>query len=114
MPGEDAEGLSLDPLRIHYNANSGAQAYNLSLHLAGPGRRILTGFDCDYGPGGARHYHADHGGALKNPNAAEFACWRARWERVAAAARDAGLETINCSRATALTCFPRANLEDVL
>lgn len=114
VPGEDGEGLSLDPLRIHYNSNSGAQAFNLSVHLAGPGRRVLIGFDCKLGPGGRRHCHPDHAGTLKNPTDIEFVGWRQRWERIAQDAEAAGVEVINCSRETALTCFPRARLEDVL
>jgi hypothetical protein len=114
VPSENGKGLSLDPLRIHQGANSGYQTLNLSIFLAGPGRRILLGFDMKPAANGRLHHHGDHTGRLSNPNAGSLKKWAERFAETLPDLQRAGVEVINCSRDTALTCFPRAELSEVL
>src|SRR5690606_509189 len=75
VPSENGNGLSLDPMRIHQGGNSGFQTLNLSAHLAGPGRRILLGFDMKPGPRGEIHHHGRHDGRLHNPTPDALRRW---------------------------------------
>lgn len=111
--GSSAEvpGLSLDPTRIHTGGNSGYQALNLAV-LLGASRILLTGYDM--GAGSALHWHEDHRRPLSNPPKSSFPHWRRRFGTTLPDLRRAGVEVINCSRETALECFPRARLEDVI
>lgn len=128
VPGEFTAGMSFDPPRIHFGGtddkgghagNSGFQAVNLAV-LLGARRIILLGFDMGFGAAGEVHHHGPHrwkgpaGQALANPNETMFKIWRKGFALAAPGLAAAGIEVINCSRATSLDCFPRAALEDVL
>lgn len=104
-------GLSLDPMRIHTGGNGGYQALNLAV-LLGASRVLLTGYDM--GAGKALHWHEDHRPPLSNPPKSSFPLWRKRFETTLPDLARAGVEVLNCSIETALTCFPRARLEDVI
>lgn len=104
-------GLSLDPMRIHTGGNGGYQALNLAV-LLGASRVLLTGYDM--GAGKALHWHADHPKPLSNPPKSSFPLWRKHFETTLPDLRRAGVEVVNCSVETALTCFPRARLEDMI
>lgn len=115
MPGLDSKaGISLDPNRLHWGRNSGFQGLGLSAFLAGPGRRILIGFDFRPGPGGRLHHHADHPTPLNNPDPDSLTSWARLFEPTVPQFKELGIEVINCSPGSALTCFPMARLEDVL
>lgn len=86
--------------------NSGYRAIELAISF-GAARVILLGYDCSVRQG--THWHGDHG-KTKNPD--EKRCLL--WQRQFAQLNTRRAEIINCSRETALTCFPRARLEDVL
>jgi hypothetical protein len=90
--------------------NSGANAVSLAI-TAGAARVLLLGFDCQR-TGGQTHWHGDHPKALSN--ARSIANWPAHFRNVARLARARGTEIINCSRATALDCFPRRAIEEVV
>jgi hypothetical protein len=93
---------------INGGGNSGFQA----LHLAatfGATRIILLGFDMQR-TGGKSHWHGDHIGGLHNGNG--FPSWIERMGYLARDLAASGVTVLNCSRATALRCFPKAKLED--
>lgn len=89
------------------NWNSGLRAIELAEEL-GAKKVLLLGYDCQVDNG--VHWHGEHKG-LKNPTDSVCRAWRPQF---AALAKRTKIEIINCSRKTALTCFPRANIEDVL
>lgn len=93
----------------HFN-NSGTAALALSAHL-GARRILMVGYDCQR-TGGQTHSHGDHPPSLGN--AKSMPDWPEKFERCAAHLRKLGVEVINCSRATALTCFTRGELEEWL
>ena len=108
--GEDRLGLSFDPQLIHYGSNSGYQALNLAI-LFGARRIVLLGYDMQ-STGGREHFFGPHPHPLRRwSDFAKFAdMFRAAVPDLAAH----NIEVINCSRETALDCFPRARLKDAL
>lgn len=88
--------------------NSGGGAVALAI-ARGAKRVVLLGYDMQY-TGGRRHWHGDH--PAKLGNAGRIADWPAQFERLRR--ENPSVEIINCSRSTALTCFPRRSLEESL
>lgn len=91
--------------------NSGAAAIGIAI-AAGALRVVLLGFDCGFGPGGKRHWHADHPAGMSN--CISIAAWPRHFKLVAQDAEKAGVEVLNASRATALRCFARVDLAEAL
>lgn len=89
--------------------NSGQRAIQLAVHL-GAKRILLLGYDCSLAFG--THWHGEHTDGLKNPDPASLERWHQEFGRLVAALPDTDI--INCSRHSALTCFPRGNIEDIL
>lgn len=104
-----SEGLSLDPTKLCLGANGGYQAINLAV-LLGAARIVLLGYDMQLGPKGQRHWHRDHPSGSFNAPLQNF---RQKFPTLVEPLQRAGVEVINCSRQTALTCFPRQSIEDV-
>jgi hypothetical protein len=108
--GADSPGLAKDPTCIHQGKNSGYQAMGLA-YLFGAARILLLGFD--FSRDGARtHWHGDHPKGLGNGGT--YPTWVAAMNSLAVDLKAAGVEVINCSRRTAINCFPRRAIEEVL
>lgn len=103
-------GISTDPSLIHTGSNSGFQALNLAI-LAGASRVLLLGYDMQP-TNGQSHWFGDHPGSLNR--ASPFAVFRKAFEDAADQIARLGVEVINCSRETSLTCFKRAALSEAL
>lgn len=88
--------------------NSGQRAIQLAAHL-GAARIILLGYDCSLE--GGTHWHGDHPGMMHNPSSGEVERWHTDF--AALAAELPGVDIINGSRYTALTCFPRSTPEKI-
>jgi hypothetical protein len=108
--GIDAPGASSKSDTIHLGGNGGYQAIGLA-HMWGASRILLLGYDYQRTEG-KTHWHGDHEGDL--PNLGHLATWVRRIAELAADLRRRGVEVINCSRATAITCFARAPIEVAL
>jgi hypothetical protein len=106
---ERREGLSLDPTRLVSGQNSGYQAINLAV-LLGASRIVLLGYDMQTGPKGEQHWHEDH----PQSNAPEYSNWAQRFATLVEPLAEAGIEVVNCTARTALTCFPCRPLRDAL
>jgi hypothetical protein len=102
-PGSD---LSFDPAFVCQGWNSGFQAMNLAV-LFGCSRILLLGFDMQ-----GSHWFGSHPGKLNR--ASPYPLFIAAFTRAAAQLAAAGIEVVNCSRTTALECFPRATIEQAL
>lgn len=112
VAGESGDGLCRIPGRVNYGLNSGFQAMNLAWH-AGARRLVLLGFD--YKNAGRRsHYFGDHPAPLRNDEPKKFEKWIAHMDRLAADLAADGVEVVNCSRDTALTCFRRSTITEEL
>lgn len=105
----DAPGMGRGGV-IHGGGNSGYQALQLAV-LRGARRVLMLGFDCQH-TGGLRHWHGDHPAGLNNAGPVDF--WRAAFPALADDLAAAGIEVLNASRETALDCFRRVDLADVL
>jgi len=108
-----SDKISFEWPYVGLGKNSGFQALNLAM-LLGFKTILLLGYDMQYGPKGESHWHGDHPKGLNNAPETRLPTWIEHFNDVAPTIRDAGIEVINCSRSTALKCFPRYELEDVL
>lgn len=106
----DNAGISTRPGRVHKGQNSGYQSINLAF-LWGMQRGVLLGFDMQR-TGGKSHCHGDHKGGL--PNLGDMPDWCRRMTVLAADLRARGVEVVNASRVTALTCYERKTIEAAL
>jgi uncharacterized Rossmann fold enzyme len=91
----------------HYG-NSGAGAIAMAAKL-GAKKIILLGYDCQH-TGGKTHWHGSHPKGL--PDAGKVQTWPKKFAELAKDICD--VRVLNCSRETALQCWPRAQLADVL
>lgn len=91
---------------------SGCQAIGLARIKYRPKRILLAGYDMKKGSAGQQHDFGDHPDGLSNN--LPFVEGAAHLARLAVAMRADGIEVINCSIETALTCFPRMRLEEIL
>lgn len=108
--GGKMRGLSRKPGEISTGMNSGYQAIGLA-HMWGAKKILLLGYDFQRTQGRA-HWHADH--PRKLGNGGRFSDWIVEMHYLASDAIELGIEIINCSRATALRCFPRSTIQEQL
>jgi hypothetical protein len=101
-------GFNEAPDTINGGGNSGHQAIHLAATF-GAKRIALVGFDMQR-TGGKEHWHGPHEGKL--PSGKGFPAWIRNMEPLARDLKARGVEVVNCSRATALNCFPRATIEE--
>lgn len=99
-------GLETDPRGLRHGKNSGFAAINLAVHL-GAARVLLLGYNL--GPV-AKRLHFD-GTPGRGANYDRFA--RA-FPTLVEPLKRLGVEVLNCTSPTRLTCFPSASLPDVL
>lgn len=106
----DFKSMGIEQAEKPFNScgNSGAGAIALA-GKAGASRVLMLGYDCQY-TDGAKHWHGDHPKGFGNAGRIEN--WPNKFAKLKASLP--GVEIINCSRATALTCFPRMDLESAL
>lgn len=90
--------------------NTGAKAIELAIHL-GATTVVLLGYDCSLKNG--VHWHGPHE-RTTNPDEKLIAEWVGHFELMADFARERGVRVVNCTRETALECFERRPLEEVI
>ncbi len=90
---------------------SGSFAISLAV-VTKPMKIVLIGYDCQLGPNGEKHWHEDYPKGMGN--ASSIKRWPYHFELVSKYAANHGVRVVNCSRATALTCFERGELEKEL
>lgn len=112
ISGQDRGGLSHDPSSIHTGGNGGFQALHLAV-LFGASRIVLLGYDFQ-ATGNRSHWHGDHPPGLSNSRR-RYATWAEPMNALARdLARRGGCEVLNASRATAIDCFQRIEVEEAL
>jgi hypothetical protein len=97
-------GLETDPSGLRTGHNSGYQAINLAVHL-GARRIVLLGYDMQ-----GDHFFGRHPDQSKPPFHRCLPVFATLLDPLAAL----GVTVFNCTRRTALTCFPQPALEDVI
>jgi hypothetical protein len=103
-------GIERDPRGLRNNRNSGGAGINLAVHL-GARRILLLGYDMGHTHGKA-HFFGEHPSRLRAES--PFESFLAHFRMMVPHLRTLGVEVINCSRETALDCFPRQPLEAAL
>lgn len=98
-------GLSKDRRIIHQGSNSGYQAINLAYHF-GATTILLLGYDMQ---GVGDHWFGKHQGL---PSETNYAGLVEKFASIKPA--DYGIEIINCTRSTALHCFPRMTIDEAI
>lgn len=66
------------------------------------------------GPNGELHHHGRHRAPLDNPNPEVLREWARRFIQLGIDLRREGVEVINASRQSAITCFERMTIEEAL
>lgn len=102
-----AAGLSRDPETVHTGKNSGYAAINLAYHL-GAKRILLLGYDM-MTDGHKRHWFGAHPQGMEV--ASDYDSFMRRFETIIPSSYD--LEIWNLTRRTAMTCFPRYDLDEI-
>lgn len=102
------EGYDPDPECVRTGMNSGYQAVHIAMH-ARASKILLCGMDMRGG-----HWHGDHPQGLRNVPLEHYARYAAKFEHLVKPAEELGIEIINCSPGSAITCFPFADLKDEL
>lgn len=97
-------GLSLSPTGLTTGSNSGYQAINLAVHF-GAQRIVLLGYDMR-----GRHFFGEHPDKTVPP----FDRSIAAFATLVAPLALLGVEVVNCTPNSALTCFPTASLRECL
>lgn len=105
--GRPLPGLSRVPGLIHLGGNGGYQAMNIVAQF-GVAKILLLGFDMG-DTGGRAHWFGDHPESCRKGRA--HATWIAAFESAVPDLQDMGIEVVNCSRATRLTCFRQSTIE---
>ena len=99
-------GLSKNPNVIHEGENTGFQGINLSYHFK-PKKIILLGYDMTKG-----HWFGEHPTELREKS--DFRRFIPAFTALAEDLKTEGIEVVNCSRLTELTCFRRSRIVDEL
>jgi hypothetical protein len=103
-----ANCLEHDPTGLRNGRNSGFAAINLAVHY-GAGRIVMLGYDMQP-RGGKSHFFGEHPQKGQSP----YPQFRAAFETLVKPLAKLKIEIVNCSRNSVLTCFPKADLRDVL
>ena len=102
--------LGTKPGQLYSGLNSGHQAIQYA-YQAGAARILLLGYDMQH-TGGRRHWHGDHPAGLTNAEGINQ--WVKHFTPLARDLDYFGVEVINCTTETALTCFKRGEISDYL
>jgi hypothetical protein len=106
------DGLERDPSALRTGKTSGYAAINLAVHL-GASRIVLLGFDLQEGPGRQQRWFGTHPWPTRAWCELGQLCAPV-FSTLVAPLAELGIEIVNASRATALTCFPRASISEAL
>lgn len=106
-----SSGLERDPGALRTGLNSGYQAINLAVHL-GASRILLLGYDMQLAQNGRMHFYDKPPRRLARLTG--FANWLPMFDTLVQPLKELGIEIVNCTRRTALTCFPCRSLAETL
>lgn len=98
---------------IGSGGNSGFQALNLAAQF-GAARIILLGFDMGGGGENLHWYGRNNWMQANNPTEENFYRWRRHLDESAPILKERGIDVINATRSTSLTCFRRLPIEEAL
>lgn len=102
------DGFDPHPGAVRSGGHSGHQAVHIAMH-AGARRILLCGFDMR-----GTHWHGPHVEPLRNTAAGTYGRWVEQFAELRNSAIELGIEIVNCTPGSALTCFPSMSLGDML
>lgn len=100
-----------EPGEIGAGGSSCFQALNLAVQF-GARRIALVGCDARIDLG--KHWHGDHGGALKNPVQQTAELWVKSFDAAADDLAELRIDVTNCSPVSAITRYPKRSLSEWL
>ncbi len=104
------DGIDTDPSALRTGRNSGAAAINLAVHF-GAARIFLLGYDMEAPHGGKpSHFFGTHKFPLRNSS--PYQLFRESFKKQVQPLKELNISVVNCSRKTALECFPRKPLAE--
>jgi hypothetical protein len=103
-----AGGVEHNPIGLRNGRNSGFAAINLAVHY-GVKKIVLLGYDMQP-KHGKSHFFGEHPNKQKSP----YPQFRANFVTLVKPLAKLGIEIVNCSRNSVLSCFPKAEIRDVL
>lgn len=112
MKKGEAYGLSREPDTLNHGSNSGYQCLNLA-YLLGCPRIIMVGYDMKPAEDGRTHCHEPHKQPT-NPEVYDKITQAGYFDSIAKELHEEGVEVINTSAESALYCFEKMPLEEVL
>lgn len=104
--------LQFQPGTIGGGGNSGFQALNLAVQF-GAKRILLVGFDMT-DRSGVHWYGRNHWVGASNPNQSVFSRWIVAFCGAAQDLARMNIEVVNASPHSALECFPKLSVKDVV
>ena len=104
-------GLSREPGTVATGGTSGYAALNLAV-LKGAKRIVLLGYD--YGLIDGRHHYHDAYPWHHVANDQSWPAWAKQFDAAAPLLAAQGVEVVNASPQSAITCFPKMSIEDAL
>lgn len=105
------EGLPTQTDRIHFGGNSGYQAICLA-YIKGASRIILLGYDMKP-TNNQNHWHGNHPDEIDKHHILKYTQWINHMDLLAQDARAKNFNIINCTKDSALTCFPIADIKNI-
>jgi hypothetical protein len=103
------DGLETHPTGLRTGKNSAYAAINLAFHF-GAQKIVLLGVDMGRGPTNRAHWHGEHPDKSVPP----FDHCLRLFPTIVEPLQNRQIDVVNCSRQTAVTCFPRVPLEEAL
>lgn len=99
------DGFEPDTGKMASGGNSGYQAIHIAMH-AGATRIELYGYDMQ-AKGQHQHWHGLHPLTLRNHGSDIYVRWLRAFAALAPIAKGMGVQIVNCTPGSALTCFDR-------
>lgn len=112
LRNDGVDGFTDDRSAIRHGSNSGYQAIHIAVHL-GAARIILCGFDMR-AINDKQHWHERHPPPLRDHGSGIYAGWIRSFEKLAPELKKRGVEIVNCTPQSALTCFPMMDLTEAI
>ena len=109
-------GLSERSDSLRTGRNSGYQALNLAVHL-GAREIVLIGYDMKVGPKGEEHWfgqHRDRQGRIVPTTASSIAKWATHFETLLPDLAWRGVTVLNAGPDSAIDCFERVRLDELV
>ena len=106
----DTVGFPDEPDMVAGGGNGANQAIQIAVK-AGAKRVILLGVDMKTGAGDKSHYFGDHEDGMRSDYKGTMLPY---FETLIGPLKNRGVEIVNCSPGSALTCFPMARLGETL